>query len=66
VAEEGISVAEKFGKVVLNLQNPTWIQNVAARNEQQSSSNYVGICTLVNCNLFYEMFYMAVGPGFPL
>jgi len=47
VAEEGISVAEKFGKVVLNLQKPTWIKNAAARHEQQSSSNYVGICTLV-------------------
>lgn len=52
MAEEGISVAEKFGKGVLNLQNPTLIQNVAARNEQQSSSNYVGICTLVTAVYF--------------
>jgi len=46
LAEEGISVAKKFGKVVLNLQKPTQIQNVAARHKQQSSSSYVGICIL--------------------
>jgi hypothetical protein len=48
LAEEAIYVAKTLGKVVLNLQKPTRIQNVAARHKQQSSSSYVGICTLAS------------------